>query len=113
MKLINFTYFLLTKMKHDFKKMEEEMDKLAANMSTITEFSEKITGTLQGKRQQITKLSGVHALLKKVLCSSVWFSDIILQISVYILDICCWQSLLKLFSSLFLKQYKRVWKGGS
>ena len=62
-------------MKHDFKKMEEEMDKLAANMSTITEFSEKITGTLQGKRQQITKLSGVHALLKKVLhaCTSVLF----------------------------------------
>ena len=53
-------------MKHDFKKMEDEMDKLAANMSTITEFSEKITGTLQGKRQQITKLSGVHTLLKKV-----------------------------------------------
>ena len=53
-------------MKHDFKKMEEEMDKLRENMSTITEFSEKITGTLQGKRQQITKLSGVHALLKKV-----------------------------------------------
>ena len=51
------------------------MDKLAANMSTITEFSEKITGTLQGKRQQITKLSGVHALLKKVLHFSVWFSD--------------------------------------
>lgn len=53
-------------MKHDFKKMEEEMDKLRDNMSTITEFSEKITGTLQGKRQQITKLSGVHTLLKKV-----------------------------------------------
>ena len=68
-------------MKHDFKKMEEEMDKLAANMSTITEFSEKITGTLQGKRQQITKLSGVHALLKKVLCFSVWFSDIIVQVT--------------------------------
>lgn len=65
-KFINFTYLLFTKMKHDFKKMEEEMDKLAANMSTITEFSEKITGTLQGKRQQITKLSGVHTLLKKV-----------------------------------------------
>ena len=42
------------------------MDKLRENMSTITEFSEKITGTLQGKRQQITKLSGVHTLLKKV-----------------------------------------------
>ena len=76
-------------MKHDFKKMEEEMDKLAANMSTITEFSEKITGTLQGKRQQITKLSGVHALLKKVLCFSVWFSDIILQFSVYIVHLSC------------------------
>ncbi|KAL9983794.1 hypothetical protein ACROYT_G006024 [Oculina patagonica] len=56
----------IRKMKHDFKKMEEEMDKLAKNMSTITDFSEKITGTLQGKRQQITKLSGVHALLKKL-----------------------------------------------
>lgn len=54
-------------MKHDFKKMEDEMDKLRDNMSTITEFSEKITGTLQGKRQQITKLSGVHTLLKKVM----------------------------------------------
>lgn len=56
-----------SKMKHDFKKMEDEMDKLRENMSTITEFSEKITGTLQGKRQQITKLSGVHTLLKKVI----------------------------------------------
>ncbi|CAH3122940.1 unnamed protein product [Pocillopora meandrina] len=56
----------IRKMKHDFKKMEEEMDKLKKNMSTITDFSEKITGTLQGKRQQITKLSGVHALLKKL-----------------------------------------------
>lgn len=60
--------YFIQKMKHDFKKMEEEMDKLRENMSTITEFSEKITGTLQGKRQQITKLSGVHALLKKVFC---------------------------------------------
>ncbi|XP_074608971.1 vacuolar protein sorting-associated protein 51 homolog isoform X2 [Acropora palmata] len=56
----------IRKMKHDFKKMEDEMDKLRENMSTITEFSEKITGTLQGKRQQITKLSGVHTLLKKL-----------------------------------------------
>ena len=50
------------------------MDKLRENMSTITEFSEKITGTLQGKRQQITKLSGVHTLLKKVnLCQLLMF----------------------------------------
>ena len=54
-------------MKHDFKKMEDEMQNLSENMSSITEFSEKISGTLQDKRQQITKLSGVHALLKKVL----------------------------------------------
>ena len=53
-------------MKHDFKKMEDEMDKLANNMSAITEFSDKISGTLQEKRQHITKLSGVHTLLKKV-----------------------------------------------
>ena len=71
-------------MKHDFKKMEEEMDKLAANMSTITEFSEKITGTLQGKRQQITKLSGVHALLKKVLC--LFFRS---SFTFYKLDLVC------------------------
>ncbi|XP_048584517.1 vacuolar protein sorting-associated protein 51 homolog isoform X2 [Nematostella vectensis] len=56
----------IRKMKHDFKKMEDEMDKLAVNMSAITEFSEKISGTLQDKRLQITKLSGVHSLLKKL-----------------------------------------------
>lgn len=55
------------KMKHDFKKMEEEMTELEKNMSAITDFSEKISGTLQDKRQQITKLSGVHTLLTKVL----------------------------------------------
>lgn len=54
-------------MKHDFKKMEEEMTELEKNMSAITDFSEKISGTLQDKRQQITKLSGVHTLLTKVL----------------------------------------------
>lgn len=53
-------------MKHDFKKMEDEMTKLKDNMTAITDFSEKISGTLQDKRQQITKLSGVHSLLTKV-----------------------------------------------
>lgn len=60
-----FSYFSL-KMKHDFKKMEEEMTELEKNMSAITDFSEKISSTLQDKRQQITKLSGVHSLLTKV-----------------------------------------------
>ena len=60
-------------MKNDFKRMEDEMDHLATNMESITEFSGRISSTLQDRRQQITKLSGVHSLLKKViikLCDS-------------------------------------------
>jgi len=53
-------------MKNDFKKMEDEMDHLATNMAAITEFSGRISETLQDRRQQITQLSGVHTLLKKV-----------------------------------------------
>lgn len=56
----------IRKMKNDFKKMEEEMDCLSKNMSAITEFSGNISNTLQGRRQQITKLSGAHMLLKKL-----------------------------------------------
>ncbi|KAJ8316807.1 hypothetical protein KUTeg_004711 [Tegillarca granosa] len=56
----------IRKMKNDFKKMEDEMDHLATNMAAITEFSANISGTLQDRRQQITKLSGVHFLLKKL-----------------------------------------------
>lgn len=56
----------IRKMKNDFKKMEEEMDKLSVKMSAITEFNDKISNTLQDKRLQITKLSGVHALLRKL-----------------------------------------------
>ncbi|KAI0211197.1 hypothetical protein LSAT2_003992 [Lamellibrachia satsuma] len=53
-------------MKNDFKKMEDEMDHLSTNMAAITEFSGRISTTLQDRRQQITKLSGVHTLLKKL-----------------------------------------------
>jgi len=53
-------------MKNDFKKMEDEMDHLATNMAAITEFSGRISDTLQDRRGQITQLSGVHTLLKKV-----------------------------------------------
>ena len=59
-------------MKSDFKKMEEEMDRLATNMDTIADFSEKISSTLQDRREQITKLSGVHSLLKKVTRQNPW-----------------------------------------
>ena len=53
-------------MKNDFRKMEDEMDRLATNMASITEFSGRISNTLQDRRQQIQKMSGVHTLLKKV-----------------------------------------------
>lgn len=56
----------IRKMKNDFKKMEEEMDCLSSNMSAITEFSGNISSTLQGRRQKISKLSGVHMLLRKL-----------------------------------------------
>ncbi|XP_014667495.1 PREDICTED: vacuolar protein sorting-associated protein 51 homolog [Priapulus caudatus] len=56
----------IRKMKNDFKRMEDEMDRLATNMEAITEFSGHISGTLQDRRQQIQKLAGVHALLKKL-----------------------------------------------
>ncbi|XP_035228187.1 vacuolar protein sorting-associated protein 51 homolog [Stegodyphus dumicola] len=56
----------IRKMKNDFKKMEEEMDCLSSNMSIITEFSGNISSTLQGRRQEISKLTGVHTLLKKL-----------------------------------------------
>jgi len=46
--------------------MEDEMDHLATNMAAITEFSGRISDTLQDRRGQITQLSGVHTLLKKV-----------------------------------------------
>lgn len=48
----------IRKMKNDFKKMEDEMDCLSANMSAITDFSARISGTLQDQHAQITKLSG-------------------------------------------------------
>ncbi|KAJ8276570.1 hypothetical protein COCON_G00083220 [Conger conger] len=56
----------IRKMKNDFKKMEDEMDCLSTNMSAITEFSACISGTLQDQHTQITKLSGVHSLLRKL-----------------------------------------------
>lgn len=53
-------------MKTDFKKMETEMDLLAQNMESITSFSQQISSTLQDTREQISKLSGVHSLLKRL-----------------------------------------------
>ena len=57
---------MLFQMKNDFRKMEDEMDQLIANMAAITESSVKISNTLQERRQQITRLSAVHMRLQKV-----------------------------------------------
>lgn len=56
----------IRKMKNDFKRMEDEMDGLATNMESIMTFSAQISDTLHDRRQQITKLTGVHTLLKKL-----------------------------------------------
>uniref|UniRef100_A0A0A9XU11 Vacuolar protein sorting-associated protein 51 homolog n=2 Tax=Lygus hesperus TaxID=30085 RepID=A0A0A9XU11_LYGHE len=56
----------IRKMKVDFKQMETEMDSLGKNMDSITSFSDKISTTLQTTRGQISKLSGIHALLKRL-----------------------------------------------
>ncbi|XP_071827311.1 vacuolar protein sorting-associated protein 51 homolog isoform X2 [Apostichopus japonicus] len=56
----------IRKMKTDFRRMEEEMDRLATNMDSIADFSAKISCTLQERREQISRLSGTHSLLKKL-----------------------------------------------
>uniref|UniRef100_A0A1A9UY46 Vacuolar protein sorting-associated protein 51 homolog n=1 Tax=Glossina austeni TaxID=7395 RepID=A0A1A9UY46_GLOAU len=56
----------IRKMKNDFKQMETDMNLLKDKMSTITSFSEQITGTLQGTRSQLCKLSEKHSLLKRL-----------------------------------------------
>ena len=54
-------------MKNDFHRMEDEMGKLDKTLSTVMDFSDKVSNALQDKREQISKLSGVHILLQKVL----------------------------------------------
>lgn len=56
----------IRKMKDNFNKMESEMNQLMGKMNKITTFSDQITGTLQGTRSQLTKLSGKHSLLKRL-----------------------------------------------
>ncbi|KAF7995252.1 hypothetical protein HCN44_004724 [Aphidius gifuensis] len=56
----------IRKMKCDFKQMEDSMDCLAKNMDSITSFSEQISSTLSGTRQEISRLSSIHAHLKRL-----------------------------------------------
>ena len=78
-------------MKNDFRKMEDEMDLLATNMATITDFSGRISNTLQDRREQITKLSGVHMLLKKVISLEYVYEPLkeyVLVMEIYINIVC-------------------------
>ena len=53
-------------MKNDFHKMEDEMRKLDSTLSKVMEFSDDVSSAFQEKREQISKLSGIHILLQKV-----------------------------------------------
>ena len=56
----------IRKMRSDFKKMEEEMEHLVVSMGEITEFNEKINCSFKDRRKEISRLSGIDNLLKKV-----------------------------------------------
>ncbi|EFX60518.1 hypothetical protein DAPPUDRAFT_342945, partial [Daphnia pulex] len=67
----NYNKFILAtdtirQMKSDFKTMEDEMEKLVQDMSHIATFANNISSNLQDRRQQITKLSNIHELLKNL-----------------------------------------------
>ena len=55
-------------MKNDFRKMEDEMNKLDTTLNSVTDYSNQINTALYDKRAQISKLAGVHTLLHKVKC---------------------------------------------
>lgn len=42
------------------------MAKLDSTLSTVMDFSDKVTSAFKEKREKISKLSGVHILLQKV-----------------------------------------------
>lgn len=56
----------IRKMRNDFKKMEDEMENLVSSMAEITEFNEKINSTFKEKRDEISRLSEIDTLLKKL-----------------------------------------------
>ncbi len=53
-------------MKDDFQHLEDDMNNLNTKMVEIRESSNVINQSLAERKQQITKLSSVHHLLKRV-----------------------------------------------
>ncbi|XP_025207778.1 vacuolar protein sorting-associated protein 51 homolog [Melanaphis sacchari] len=67
----NYNKFILAtdtigKMKNDFKSLEEDMEMLLSKMDEITHTSEIITSNLHANRDEISKLSETHTLLKRL-----------------------------------------------
>lgn len=56
----------IRKMKTDFVKMEEEMDKLVRNMEQITESSSQVTNGLGGRRKDVQRLVKASGTLKQL-----------------------------------------------
>jgi recombinational DNA repair ATPase RecF len=56
----------IRKMRSDFKKMEEEMECLVVSMGEITEFNDKINCSFKDKRKELSRLSDIDTLLKKL-----------------------------------------------
>lgn len=56
-------------MKDDFQHLEDDMTHLSSRMEEIISSSNSINTALSDRKKQITKLCGVHHLLKKV-CTS-------------------------------------------
>ena len=53
-------------MKDDFQHLEDDMTHLGARMEEITSSSNSINSALEDRKKEISKLCGVHHLLKKV-----------------------------------------------
>ena len=53
-------------MKDDFQHLEDDMGTLGARMDEITSSSNSINVALEERKKEISKLCGVHHLLKKV-----------------------------------------------
>ena len=57
-------------MKDDFQHLEDDMTHLGSRMEEITASSASINRALADRKREISKLCGVHHLLKKVRLSS-------------------------------------------
>lgn len=53
-------------MKDDFQHLEDDMTNLGERMEEITLSSNSINAALEERKKEISKLCGVHHLLKKV-----------------------------------------------